>query len=593
MAEVEIIKASVSTNHIENYAKKKKKKRVCAYCRVSTDLEDQKTSYYSQIEHYTNYIKSNKDWEFAGIYADEGITGTQIKKRDDFIRMLDDCKAGKIDMIIAKSISRFARNTVDTLNTVRQLRELDIDVYFEKENIHTLNLDSEMFLTLYSAFAQAESESTSMNVKLGYRAKMKRGEPCGSIQCYGYIWDKNKKELIINEEEAKIVRRVFKEYLNGSGSSVIAKMLTNEGIPSPSGGKKWHPSPIKDMIRNVKYIGDLCGQKFYVENPISHRLVRNRGQQPMYYAKNHHKPIIDRKTWDKAQEIYNQRSVKIKEGKEYCEKFSMRYTFSSMIYCEHCGQSYVRRYTKYRNKDGVVHDNIYWTCSSTVSHTSKECGKAVTIRDEEIKSLYVALFNKFLTSSKNADFIKMLKNTISKDNSEEKLNKINKRIEQIKDKMSKLIDLSLHSNIETDVFNNKNYELNKELIELYKQKDEVTNSKMYIEKEQKKFKMIEKELNKSSTIHRFDDEGFKKLVNKVIIGDYDENNNYDPNVIKFILTIRSVASNEPIKFLSYELDEGLYKTISVSLGGNYVRKRRIIKYCWRYKYNSFINKFLI
>lgn len=558
MAEVEIIKASIDTNHIENYARKKKRKRVCAYCRVSTDLEDQRTSYYSQIEHYTSYIKSNKDWEFVGIYADEGITGTQIKKRDDFIRMLDDCKAGKIDMIIAKSISRFARNTVDTLNTVRQLRELDIDVYFEKENIHTLNMDSEMFLTLYSAFAQAESESTSMNVKLGYRAKMKRGEPCGSIQCYGYIWDKNKKELIINEEEARIVRRIFKEYIKGSGSTVIAKMFTKEGIPSPSGGKKWHPSPIKDILRNVKYIGDLCGQKFYVENPISHRQVRNRGQQPMYYVKNHHKPIIDRKTWDKAQEIYKQRSTKIKEGKEYCEKFSMRYTFSSMIYCEHCGQTYVRRYTKYKNKDGVVHDHIYWTCSSTVSHTSKECGKAVTIRDEEIKSLFVALFNKFLISSKNSDLIKIIKDTISKDNSEEKLNRINKKIEQLKDKMSKLIDLSLQSNIESDVFNNKNYELNQELIELYKQKDEILNSKIYMQKEIKKLKSMEKELNKQSVIHRFDDEGFKNIVSKVIMGDYDENNNYDPNVIKFVLDVKKLDSNNPTKFLSLELDEGIF-----------------------------------
>ena len=185
MAEVQIIKPSIDAKHIENITKRTKKKKVCAYCRVSTDMEDQRTSYLSQINHYTDYIKKNKDWEFAGIYADDGITGTQIKKRDEFIRMIDDCKSGLIDIIIAKSISRFARNTVDTLNTVRMLRSLDIDVYFEKENIHTLTMDSEMFLTLYSAFAQAESESTSQNVKMGYRAK---NEARRALWFYCMLW---------------------------------------------------------------------------------------------------------------------------------------------------------------------------------------------------------------------------------------------------------------------------------------------------------------------------------------------------------------------------------------------------------------------
>lgn len=555
MADVQIIKASIDNKNLANLTKKVRKKRVCAYCRVSTDMEDQRTSYYSQINHYSEYIKKNKDWEFVGIYADDGITGTQIKNRDEFIRMIEDCKASKIDIIIAKSISRFARNTVDTLNTVRLLRNLDIDVYFEKENIHTLNMDSEMFLTLYSAFAQAESESTSMNVKLGYRAKMKRGEPCGGIACYGYIWDKNNKELIINEKESKVVKKIFKYYLEGLGSSVIAKKLMEEGIPSPSGGTRWHPSPIKDILRNVKYVGDICGQKFYVENPISHKEIRNRGQKPMYYAKNHHQPIIDRETFDKVQKIYQSRSITIKDGKDYCEKFSQRYTFSSMIYCEHCGKTYVRRYTKYKNKDGVVHDHIYWACSSVVN-TTGACGKAVTIRDEELKSLFVSLFNKFLNQSRNDDLIKKIKDVISKDNSEEKLRKIDKQISNIKDRMAKLIDLNINQNINNDVFISKNQELNEELSKLQSERTEVQNSQMYIRKEERRLKEIEKELDKSTTTYRFDDEVFKKLISRIVIGDYDENNNYDPNVVKFILNIKNIGSDEEIKFLSLELDEG-------------------------------------
>ena len=198
MKEVEIITANLNVynkDFVDIVIKK-----VCAYARVSTDNEEQLTSYSSQINYYTEKIKSNPNWEFVGIYADEGISGPQANNRTEFLRMIEDAKSGKIDIIIAKSISRFARNTLDTLKYVRELREHNVDVFFEKENIHTLDMDSEMFLTFYSAFAQAESESISMNIKLGYKAKMKRGEACGNSECYGFIWNKEKQELEINEE---------------------------------------------------------------------------------------------------------------------------------------------------------------------------------------------------------------------------------------------------------------------------------------------------------------------------------------------------------------------------------------------------------
>lgn len=563
MTEVQIIKPSIDLNHIENISKRTKKKKVCAYCRVSTDMEDQRTSYLSQINHYSEYIKKNKDWEFAGIYADDGITGTQIKKRDEFIRMIDDCKSGLIDIIIAKSISRFARNTVDTLNTVRMLRSLDIDVYFEKENIHTLTMDSEMFLTLYSAFAQAESESTSMNVKMGYRAKMKRGEPCGSIACYGYRWDKNAKELSINDKEAKVVKKIFNYYLDGDGSTIIAKKLTQENILAPEGGKIWHPGVIKDILKNVKYVGDLCGQRFFVENPISHKLLKNRGQKPMYYVSNHHKGIIDRETFDKVQQIYQSRSKKIKNGQEYCEKYSLRYTFSSMIYCQNCGKTFVRRYTKYKNKDGVVHDHVYWACSANLQNKDGKCGKAVTIRDEELKSLFVALFNKFLNQTRNDDLIKKIKDVISKDNSEEKLKNINKKIDNVKDKIGKLIELNINTTLDNDVFVEKNNELNKELMVLENEKRNILNSKIYMQKEEKRLKNIEKELNKSSTTYKFDDEVFKKLISKVIMGDYEEDGSYNPHVVKFVLNLKNINSDDSTKFLSLEVDERICSSIKM------------------------------
>ena len=301
MRKVEVIAANLSIQ--DENASNNQKKRVCAYCRVSTDSEDQQSSYSSQIQVYTQKIKSNPQWKFVGIYADEGISGTQIKHRTEFQRMIDDAMHGKIDIIIAKSISRFARNTLDTLKVVRELKEKKVDVHFEKENIQTLNLDSEMFLTLYSAFAQAESESISMNVKMGLRAKMKRGEFIGKCECYGYTWDKQLKTLIPNKEQAPIIKDIYNWYISGYGCNRIAQILNEKGIKSYR-GKNWNHSAIIEIIKNEKYIGDLLGQKYYVISPMNHNRVRNYGEKEKYYAYDTHEPIIDRETWNKAQEIY-------------------------------------------------------------------------------------------------------------------------------------------------------------------------------------------------------------------------------------------------------------------------------------------------
>lgn len=220
--------------------------RACAYCRVSTDNEDQKTSYDSQRIHYKNYIEENPNYEFVGMYADEGITGTQTKKREQFNSMMSDALNGKIDLIIAKSISRFARNTVDTLNCVRTLREHNVDVYFEKENIHTLGLPNELFLTLYSAFAQAESESISENVKAGVRMKMKRGELIGKYAPCGFLYDKELNKLVIDESKKDIIIYIFEEYFKGVGFRTIAINLNANGVPSPT-GVKWCQNTILIM----------------------------------------------------------------------------------------------------------------------------------------------------------------------------------------------------------------------------------------------------------------------------------------------------------------------------------------------------------
>lgn len=560
MSEVLVIKPTIETKKTINETNINNiKKKVCAYCRVSTDFEDQRTSYYSQINHYTDMIKKNKNWVFAGIYADDGITGTQIKNRLEFIRMIEDCQDGKIDIIIAKSISRFARNTVDTLNTVRMLRDLNVDVFFEKENIHTLQMDSEMFLTLYSAFAQAESESTSQNVKMGYRAKMKRGEACGKIACYGYIWDKTNKKIIINEREAKVIRKIFNYYINGMGSSLITKQLNNDHVPTAMGKGIWHSGVIKSILKNEKYVGDLCGQKTFVVSPISHKSEKNRGQLPKYYVKEHHPAIINRSVWDKTREIYNSRSIKIKEGKEYCDKYSLRYTFSSIIFCGNCNQTYTRRVSPYVNHDGVKHNHIYWYCSSSNSAKKHICHNNVTIRDEELKSLFCALYNKMIIEYKNNNLIfDKIKQKLFSETNEEKIQKIDKQIEDVKLKISKLIDLNLNNEIDYDVFSDKNGKYTKELQELELLRNNTLKCKDNDLLEKRKLNRIENAIAKSSTMYQFDDEIFKQIVRKIVIGGYNNEKVYNPNIVKFYLNINNNYKNDNNNFLCLGYNEGLY-----------------------------------
>ena len=249
------------------------KLRVAAYCRVSTDSEEQATSYEAQIEHYTNYIKSNPEWELAGIFADEGITGTNTKKREEFNRMIEECMQGKIDMIITKSISRFARNTLDCLKYIRQLKEKNIPVYFEKENINTLDSKGEILLTIMASLAQQESQSLSQNVKLGIQYRYQQGKiHINHNRFLGYTKDKDG-NLVIVPEEAEIVKRIYREYLEGSSMLQIARGLEADGILTGAGNPRWHTSTINKILRNEKYIGDALLQKTYTVDFLSKKRV--------------------------------------------------------------------------------------------------------------------------------------------------------------------------------------------------------------------------------------------------------------------------------------------------------------------------------
>ncbi len=504
--------------------------RTCAYCRVSTDNEDQKTSYDSQRIHYKNMIEENPDWEFVGIYADEGITGTQTKKREQFNQMMSDALNGKIDLILAKSISRFARNTVDTLNCVRLLREHNVDVFFEKENIHTLGLSNELFLTLYSAFAQAESESISENVKAGVRMKMKRGELVGKYAPFGYLYDKEKDIIIPDESKKDIVTYIFEEYSKGVGFRTIALQLNQLGIPSPS-NLKWCHASVRRIITNEKYVGDLKTGKYYTENVLTHKKKVNYGEKEQYFTSNHHEPIISRELWNKCQEILTIRS-KISKPDGNRDKFSRKYPFSSKIFCEICGERFIRRSYKIRSSGKEV---AYWICRS---HRNKiECSNLIHYKQEELEDIFVLAYNKLFQDSDKYihSFMKKVNEVINDNQDYNNQKKIKEEISKLENKLSNLIDLQLDGSISKEILNQKNQEITKKIKEYEQQLKDTEAIENTRKQKLEQIDKISNTLKRYKGLTKFNEEVFNSLVDKIIIGEKLENGNEDFYKIKFIL----------------------------------------------------------
>lgn len=327
---VTVIPARRRTRNVD--AEDKKKLKVAAYCRVSTDSEEQATSYEVQVEHYTSYIQNNPEWELAGIYADDGISGTNTKKREQFNKMIEDSMNGKIDMIITKSISRFARNTLDCLKYIRQLKDKEIPVFFEKENINTMDAKGEIMLTIMASLAQQESQSLSQNVKLGIQYRYQQGEvQVNHNRFLGYTKDENNK-LVINPEQAKVVKRIYREYLEGASLVQIARGLEADEILTAAKRSKWRPESIKKILQNEKYIGDALLQKTYTVDFLTKKRVVNNGHVPQYYVENNHEPIIPREIYLQVQEEMMRRA-NIRNGKTGKKRvYSSKYALSSIVF---------------------------------------------------------------------------------------------------------------------------------------------------------------------------------------------------------------------------------------------------------------------
>ena len=391
--EVVIIPASIEKSE---RITEKKNLRVAAYCRVSTDSEEQMTSYETQLEFYTKMINENPNWKMVKVFADEGLSATSTAKRAEFLEMMELCKKRKIDLIITKSISRFARNTLDTLEYVRMLKSIGVAVIFEKEHINTSEMSSELILQLYAMFAQAESESISNNEKDGRRKGYKIGKvPMMYGNVLGYRKGENG-DAVIDKEEANIIIYIFSAFLNGSTVGDIKKSLEEKGIKTIKGNSTWSTSVILSILKNEKYKGDVIMQKSYIKDIFSKKNIKNTGELPKYIVKNHHIPIIEPRVFDKVQEELARRSNKKMvdmRGATKKSKYSGKYALTDLVVCGECGTRYRRVTWTSRGKTRVV-----WRCINRLNYGKKVCKHSPTIMEEDLQKAVMNAMNIVLTT---------------------------------------------------------------------------------------------------------------------------------------------------------------------------------------------------
>jgi DNA invertase Pin-like site-specific DNA recombinase len=528
MPEVQIIKASEGKVN-RRTGKIIQKLRVAAYCRVSTDSDEQLNSYNSQVTHYTDLIQKNEAWEFVNVYADFGISGTQTKKRTEFQRMIKDAKSGLIDMIITKSISRFARNTIDTLEHVRELKELGVAVTFEKENINTLTSNGELLLTILSSLAQGESESISQNTKMGLKMKAKQGEMIGFNSCLGYTYDTETGKLIINEEEARTVKYIFRRYIEGVGAHTISKELETMGIHTKKGKVNWNDSVLAGIIRNEKYMGDVVMGKTYTVDPISKKRIVNFGEQDRYYIKNHHEPIVSREVFNTAQEIRKKRSRRTNDG--IMKKHSMEYPFSNVMKCKYCGGTIIRR-----KWTSGAEPKFVWYCHHAAKKGKKVCPHSKAIPEKVMEQSFVRAFNALCKDNEKIieEFLENLSKSLEYREHEKEQRNLNDKINKLNNQRNQLVDLLLEQKINKEIYNRK-YEKVSTEIEVAEQELQAYNdNNEFGDDFSSRLTSFKRIFEKKELMDKFDGEIFRTLVKEVFIGDNAEDGKPLPYTINFV-----------------------------------------------------------
>ena len=508
--------------------------RVAAYVRVSTDDDEQLGSFESQKSYYEDKIRENKEWAMAGIFADEAITGTNVNKREQFLEMIDRCMAGEIDMILTKSISRFARNTLDTLNYVRMLKDKNIAVIFEKENIDTLTMNGELMLTILSSLAQQEVESLSSNVKMGLAMKMQRGEMVGFNGCLGYDYHPEDKSMTINPDEADTVRMIFDLYVQGYGAPSIARLLTEMGRKNKKGQVQWLQSGVIGVIKNEKYTGDLLMGKTFTVDPIGKRRIANMGEEKMYLTHNHHEPIVSREIWEKAQEIRLSRSQgRIMEDNGMRECKTRQYTFSSMCECGFCGHKLSRR-TRQQTR------SLYkptWHCINATKNGIASCPNCKSVDEAVLESAFLDVFRQLTNNYDDVldAVIATVEKVIGDEEERKRLKQIAANINKLESKKSRLTELLVDGTIEKEEYDGKMAEYNARLNRQIAEKEILAENSLKKKSINRRIRDLRHTLETKDPLDQFDRLVFDSIVEKIIVGGYDSEGKPSPCKLTFVL----------------------------------------------------------
>ena len=469
---VEVIPAT--WNPADESVREIRKLRVAAYCRVSTELEQQQSSYDIQIEYYTRHIMQNPNWIFAGVFADDGRSATNTFRRDDFNQLMNQCMKGKVDMVITKSISRFARNTVDCISWVRKLREKNVAVYFEKENLNTLDDSTEMILTILSSQAQEESRAISTNVKWGYARKFEKGESTGQ-RSYGFRKAPTG-EMCIVEEEAAVIRNMARWFLDGDSLERIKHRLEDAGIETTTGKKTWSTGTIYNILTNEKIMGDVLLQKTFTADYLTKRRVKNSGQQKQYYVKNHHEAIIPKTVYYKIQEEIARRSslkkAGTRKGKTAQGVYSSKYALTGIMVCNECGAHY-RRTTWAKNGKKV----IVWRCINRLEHGTKRCHESPTLKEEVIQEAIMGKLHSLSIDQEEENFLNGVKEDILRAAkvvggacTEEE---IDKTIEELRDQLMDYVGMAAREHGGENWYSDRMRKLGLQISELKKRRESI------------------------------------------------------------------------------------------------------------------------
>ena len=485
--------------------------RVAVYARVSTSSEEQLLSLENQKRHYESRIKANPNWELIQVYFDEGVTGTKLDKRDGLKQLIGDCEAGKIDFIMSKSISRFARNAIDCLNLVRKLTDLNVHIEFEKENINTETMDSEMMLSILSGLAENESKSNSENIQWAIEKRYRDGTFKIGYPPYGYDWVNG--EMVINEEQAKVVKSIYADVLVGISTESIAKDLNAKNVPTKK-GKNWHSTTIRGIIKNEKYLGKVLFGKTFTDDNFNRKV--NRGEKNQYLMESHHDAIIDEATFDKAQQMIRHHA-KSKNIQADHDKYKNRYAFSGIIKCGECGGAFKRR-IQTKSKDEKY---VAWSCSNHLKDITT-CSMKF-IRDEQIKQAFVTMMNKLIFARKQ-----VLEPLVSSVRSEvyqyDGLNQkeIDKRIDAINQQLFNLTKFLSNGYIEQATYFSEKNTLAHELQQLEREKLTEVNSQAGELNVIKSLEELIAFTSKTTEVEIYDESLFAKFVKEINIATRQE-----------------------------------------------------------------------